>query len=170
MYTATARGKPMKKADQQIKANERDAGTTDDHWDPLGHLPVFRQRHGLSQNQLAKESGVSVSVIANYESSRTSNLSFENLLKIYRAIEIRERATQGAKPHALKYVLSLLLLKKQQIEHDKWTLHAQSVNIQRQYEATDRELTAVTTEEKQLRQARPGVSLVEIKWDPTNDS
>ena len=111
-----------------------------------------------------------MSVIANYESSRTSNLSFENLLKIYRAIEIRERATQGAKPHALKYVLSLLLLKKQQIEHDKWTLHAQSVNIQRQYEATDRELTAVTTEEKQLRQARPGVSLVEIKWDPTNDS
>jgi transcriptional regulator with XRE-family HTH domain len=160
----------MKEADRQMKANERDVEATDDHWNPLGHLAVFRQRHGLSQNQLAQESGVSVSVIANYESSRTSNLSMENLLKIYRAIEIRERAVQGAKPHALKYVLSLLLLKKQQIEIDRMTLRAQSVNIQRQYEAADRELAAVTTEEQELRQARPGVSLLEIKWDPTNHS
>jgi DNA-binding XRE family transcriptional regulator len=89
-------------------------------WKDPAYLKRVREGVGLSQANLAKESGLSRSVIANIESGRTILTSVDDALLIYRSLasiqELRALldvyAMQQARHDAIAAVVELLQIKK----------------------------------------------------------
>ena len=119
-------------------------------------LKSFRELCGISQDQLAKESGVSRSIIANYESERTTGdgISIDNLLNIYRALNVREQATRSINGTSIREALMGLLWTQRLFVNKRLREIDGQIDILKKKRERELRLFADTeNEEKQLRSA-----------------
>jgi transcriptional regulator with XRE-family HTH domain len=138
-----------------------------------GAWKEVRERFGLSQPALAQGSGVSRDVIANYESGRTKLESVEQALKVWRVLEVKERALnipqdklkaelqaavekkrEGSKWTAREYLLGLLWFAKESALKRIAEMDGQIDNLRRQQESIKRQVAEIEAEETHLRISR----------------
>jgi transcriptional regulator with XRE-family HTH domain len=116
-------------------------------------LKPIRENLGLSQEQLAKESGVSRSVIANYESGRTKLNGVSDALKLYRALEIKERARKDKlkTPTAADLLAGLLWLQKLEAAQQVAEIDSKIEALQRDRDRLARQTAEIEAEEARLK-------------------
>jgi transcriptional regulator with XRE-family HTH domain len=127
-------------------------------WKDPVYLKGTRERLGVSQQELARESGITRAVIANLESGRSGLHSVDDALSIYRALATRERiggsssvqAQSSARNSATKAVLGLLRLTRKSHQERLATIDQKLKQLQREREATQLWLQDVESEEKAL--------------------
>ncbi len=135
-------------------------------------LEEVRERVGLSQRALAKESGISRDLIANYETGRTSKdfgrrgLDLEQGLKIWRVLEVKERglasgslkkysaANSAAKYSAFDYLFGLLWLAKEVARKKLSEIDAQIANLQRKRDSATRQAGEIESEYQAIKKDR----------------
>lgn len=122
-----------------------------------GMLKSVRERLGLSQAGLGLECGVSRDVIANYESGRTkldrqSLISVEELLKIWKVLETKERALgrnvqgEAGQSSAADAVLGLLWLAKLSARGSLAEIDGQITGLKQQQEGVKRHIEEIDSE------------------------
>ena len=119
-------------------------------------LKGVRERFGMSQESLSKESGVTRSVIANIESGRSS-VSVEDTIRMYRVLELRERA-KGGGDEVATMLLGFLKLVRGSYERNLVFIDGKLQSLQKEREAYEGWLADVKSEEKQIKVARTGRS------------
>jgi transcriptional regulator with XRE-family HTH domain len=129
-----------------------------------GKLGRVRKRLGLSQETLARESGVTRSVIANYESGRTPKMTtFEDLLNIYRVLKVKERAFNESQEEknteAAEALLGLLWLKRESSRVQLAEIDGKLEALRRKREAAKRSMAEVKSEAKQLKMSIPSLKI-----------
>ncbi len=121
-----------------------------------GMLKSVREQVGLSQPALAKECGVSRDVIANYESGRT-RASSEDLLRVWRVLEVKERALNISRkkesPSAAEAVLGLLWFARENARKRLAEIEGQVDNLQRKQESTRHQIAEIEAEETHRKRA-----------------
>ena len=125
-------------------------------WRDPAYLKKFREGLDISQEALARESGVTRGVIANYETGVTNLSSVDTALKLYRVLAAKER-TQVSNlsslrdaPQiggALKAVLALLALEKESAKREIAEIGRQAEMLQRKMAAVKARRTDIETEE-----------------------
>jgi transcriptional regulator with XRE-family HTH domain len=85
-------------------------------WKDPAFLKQIREGLGKTQEQLASESGLTQSVIANYESGRSNLSSVDNALAIYRALSATEsfRQESGNATKAYRALLEIQVYSHQE--------------------------------------------------------
>jgi transcriptional regulator with XRE-family HTH domain len=125
-----------------------------------GILKRLRERVGLSQSALAQECQVSRDVIANLESGRTklnqrSLVSIEDRLKVWRALELKERAInlprEKGESTARDAVLGLLWLAKGLASGQLVEIDGQIENLKRKRESVVRQISELESEEAHFK-------------------
>jgi transcriptional regulator with XRE-family HTH domain len=115
-----------------------------------GMMEDVRKRVGLSQKALAEEVGVSRDVIANYELGRTNLDSVEDCLKVWRVLEVKERALnipqEKGSPSAAEAVLGLLWFAKESAQKHVAEIEGQINNLQRKRETIRRQIAEIESE------------------------
>jgi len=127
---------------------------------PAPHaLKMARERAGLSQPDLARECGVSRDVIANYESGRTKT-SVEDLLKVWRVLEVKERALDIPREKgglgAAEAVLGLLWVARLNAQKRLAEIDGQIANLQRVRDSATRQVGEIESEEAEYRAIKEG--------------
>jgi transcriptional regulator with XRE-family HTH domain len=122
-----------------------------------GALKDVRERVGLTQPALAQECGVSRNVIANYESGRTKldpRLSFEDALKVWRVLEVKERGLGSGslkKGSAADYLLGLLWWAKESARSDIFEIDGRIANLKRKQDSLKHRIDEIDSEASALR-------------------
>jgi DNA-binding XRE family transcriptional regulator len=122
-------------------------------WQKPAYLKGLRERLLLSQGGLAKESGVTRSVIANYESGRSYLSSVDDALAMYRALELRERA-QKVGQDAAAAVLRLLEIKREGLEGQLRGVEGERYRLEMKQKAAQSWLADVKSEARALEISR----------------
>jgi len=121
-----------------------------------GTLQDVREKLGLTQPALAQECGVSRDVIANYENGRTG-MDIESALKIWRVLEIKERALvisrgkESTTGSAAEFLLGFLWYAKALAHKRLAEIDGQVDNLQRTRESIKHQIVEYEAEEAHLR-------------------
>jgi len=128
-------------------------------WQSPEFLKSVRERRGMSQEGLASESGITRSVIANFEAGRTLINPVEVALKLYRALAgisglavlkggSALQEAHEARMEATKAILALLQIQRESGERAFAETNQKIKVAERQREEVKNWLTNIETEQK----------------------
>jgi transcriptional regulator with XRE-family HTH domain len=117
-------------------------------WQAPEYLKAAREKLSLSQHDLAKNSGITRSVIADIESGRTLFSSVQHALRLYTTLEALGSAEAG------RALLSIIALVRESAEQELNGIELEMALLRRRRDARIAQLKEINLEEKRLRKAQ----------------
>jgi transcriptional regulator with XRE-family HTH domain len=117
-------------------------------WQAPEYLKAAREKLSLSQHDLAKNSGITRSVIADIESGRTLFSSVQHALRLYTTLEALGNAEAG------RALLSIIALVRESAEDELNGIELEMALLRRRRDARIAQLKEINLEEKRLRKAQ----------------
>ena len=117
-------------------------------WQAPQYLKAARENLSLSQQDLAKNSGITRSIIADIESARTYFSSVQHALRLYTTLEALGSA------EARRALLSAIALVRESAEQELNGIELEMALLHKRRDASIRQLKEIDSEEKRLRKVQ----------------
>jgi transcriptional regulator with XRE-family HTH domain len=117
-------------------------------WQAPEYLKAAREKLSLSQQDLAKNSGITRSIIADVESGRTYFSSVQHALKLYMALEALGSA------EARRALLSIIALVRESAEQELNGIELEMAQLHKRRDARIAQLKEINSEEKRLKHGK----------------
>jgi predicted transcriptional regulator len=127
------------------KSKRRDSGL---FWKAPEYLKATREKLSLSQQDLAKNSGITRSIIADIESGRTLFSSVQHALRLYTTLEALGSA------EAKRALLSVIALVRESTEDELNSIELEMALLRKRRYARIAQLKEIDSEEKRLRKVQ----------------